>query len=59
MHHQFFQANPMKLLQIIGAVLLSAAPVQAVEASEDLNNEEFDKMLEVYSIGYVSGALNY
>ena len=49
----------MKLIPLIGALFLSAAPVKAVEASEDLNNEELGKMLEVYSIGYVSGALNY
>ncbi|AII43300.1 hypothetical protein KR100_07980 [Synechococcus sp. KORDI-100] len=49
----------MKLLLLIGALLLSTAPVQAIEASEDLNNEELGKMLEVYSIGYVSGAHNY
>jgi len=49
----------MKLLPLIGALLLSAAPVQAFETFEDLNNEESAKMLEVYFIGYVSGALHY
>ncbi|AII44335.1 hypothetical protein KR100_13355 [Synechococcus sp. KORDI-100] len=45
----------MKLLPLIGALLLSTAPVQAIETFEDLNNEELGKMLEVYIIGYVSG----
>ena len=49
----------MKFFPLIGSLLISAAPVQAVEAFEDLNNEEFDKTLEVYMIGYVSGALHY
>ncbi|WP_037990606.1 hypothetical protein [Synechococcus sp. CC9616] len=29
MHHQFFQANPMKLIPLIGALLLSASPTAA------------------------------
>ena len=49
----------MKLIPLIGALLLSAAPVQAFETFEDLNNEESAKMREVYFIGYVSGALHY
>ena len=49
----------MKFFPLIGSLLISVAPVQAVEAFEDLNNEEFDKTLEVYMIGYVSGALHY
>ena len=46
----------MKFLPIIGALILSTAPVQAIETFEDLNNEESAKMLEVYFIGYVSGS---
>ena len=34
-HHQFFQASPMKLLPIVGALLLSTAPVQALETYEE------------------------
>ena len=49
----------MKLIPLIGALLLSTAPVQAIETFEDLNNEELGMTLEVYGIGYVSGALNY
>ena len=36
MHHQFFQASPMKLLPLIRALLLSAAPVQASQTAEEL-----------------------
>ena len=36
MHHQFFQASPMKLLPLISALLLSAAPVQASQTVEEL-----------------------
>ena len=45
----------MKLLPLIGALLLSTAPVQAIETFEDLNNDESETILEVYIIGYVSG----
>ena len=49
MHHQFFQASPMKLLPVIGALLLSAAPVQAFETFEELKkacnaSEEIDNI---------------
>ena len=37
-HHQIYQANPMKLLPLIGVLLLSTAPVQAFETKEELNN---------------------
>ena len=37
MHHQFFQASPMKLLPLIGSLLISAAPVQAIETFEELD----------------------
>jgi hypothetical protein len=49
----------MKLLPLIGSLLISAAPVQAVETFEDLNNEGLGRTLEVYYIGYVSGVLNF
>ena len=35
-HHQIYQANPMKLLPLIGALLVSAAPVQASKTPEEL-----------------------
>ena len=35
---QFFQASPMKLLPLIGALLLSTAPVQAYETWEELQS---------------------
>jgi hypothetical protein len=49
MHHQFFQANPMKLFPLLGALLLSTAPVQAFETSEELNKVclSTDKMINI------------
>ena len=35
-HHQFFQASPMKLLPLIGALLISAVPVHAFETVEEV-----------------------
>ena len=35
-HHQIYQANPMKLLPLIGALLLSTEPVQGFETFEEL-----------------------
>ena len=36
-HHQFFQASPLKIFLLLGALLLTAAPVQAFETFEELD----------------------
>ena len=55
MHHQFFQASPMKLFPLLGALFLSAAPVQAFETFEELDKtcqatEELTNLCQQVSI---------
>ena len=55
MHHQFFQASPMKLLPLIGALLISAPTVQAFETLEGLDKatlEELDEYSCKWPIGH-------